>query len=290
MSQILVVGNALIDHIYEVSHYPAEDEELRAMSQTQTLGGNSTNTAQVLQQLGHLCTLLNTFAADSQGEWLRQQLEQQGIKISYSPILAGYQTPNSVILLNQQSGSRTIIHHRHLPELAQEALNNLPLAQYDWFHFEGRNVEVLPHLIGQVRQVRKHQLISLELEKNRVGLEVLIGLVDVVFISQAYWQAQYPHLTPQQWLQQLNSHYPHTIMTLTLGKQGALVLERGGEIQHVTVPAVQVVDTVGAGDTFNAGMIAALCEGQNALEAVHFAVQLAQRKVQQYGLARLVKH
>lgn len=63
MSQILVVGNALIDHIYQVGHYPAEDEELRATSQTQTLGGNGTNTVQVLQQLGHLCTLLNTFCS-----------------------------------------------------------------------------------------------------------------------------------------------------------------------------------------------------------------------------------
>lgn len=87
-----------------------------------------------------------------------------------------------MILLNQQTGSRTIIHHRHLPELAQEALNNLPLAQYDWFHFEGRNVEVLPHLIKQVRQHQLKARISLELEKNRAGLEVLIGLVRMWFL------------------------------------------------------------------------------------------------------------
>lgn len=44
------------------------------------------------------------------------------------------------------------------------------------------------------------------------------------------------------------------------------------------------------GNALNAGMIAALCEGQSPQEALHFAVQLAQYKVQQYGLARLIKH
>jgi ketohexokinase len=57
---------------------------------------------------------------------------------------------------------------------------------------------------------------------------------------------------------------------------------------HAPALAVEtVVDTVGAGDTFNAGLIHALATGQLLEEALHYAVALAGRKVQQQGLAGL---
>ena len=47
MSRILVVGNATLDIIHSVDHYPAEDEELRASTQRRVRGGNAATTAYV---------------------------------------------------------------------------------------------------------------------------------------------------------------------------------------------------------------------------------------------------
>lgn len=47
------------------------------------------------------------------------------------------------------------------------------------------------------------------------------------------------------------------LVCVTQGAQGALALTRAGQL-HVPAPQVQVADTVGAGDTFNAGLLAGL--------------------------------
>lgn len=55
------------------------------------------------------------------------------------------------------------------------------------------------------------------------------------------------------------------------GEQGARIY-RGTSSFHIPAPAVRVVDTVGAGDSFNAGLLAGLVRGSDLLEAVNLAV------------------
>jgi ribokinase len=50
-------------------------------------------------------------------------------------------------------------------------------------------------------------------------------------------------------------------VVLTLGDQGALVLDRRGHIEHLPAHAVDVVDSVGAGDAFCGVLGAALARG-----------------------------
>lgn len=64
---MLVVGNAVLDPIFNVDHYPAEDEGMRASSRRLSVGGNAANTAQVLADLGHRVILLATLAPDAPG-------------------------------------------------------------------------------------------------------------------------------------------------------------------------------------------------------------------------------
>lgn len=289
MSQVLLIGNALVDWVNEVDHYPFEDEELRVLKYSRRVGGNAANTAQVLQQLGHECTWLGTLADDNEGVWLKSTLQKQGIAMDYAPVLANTHTPHSTIILNQSNGSRTILHQRQLPELQTEHLNTLLLSEYDWFHLEGRNVDLLPEFLKTIQRSRIDQPISLEIEKNRHGLEVLMAEVDVVFMSGAYFKAKYLSQNPYAVLRELSTRYPKTIITITLGAEGALVVDAQGQIHYAPAQVVEVLDTVGAGDVFNAAMISALASGLTPQEALYFAVQLAQHKVQQYGLDNLIK-
>ena len=71
---------------------------------------------------------------------------------------------------------------------------------------------------------------------------------------------------------------------VTLGAQGAQIVN--GE-DSVTIPtyAVDVVDTTGAGDAFNAGLAVALAEGKALAEAVRFANAAAALSVTKPGAA-----
>lgn len=59
-------------------------------------------------------------------------------------------------------------------------------------------------------------------------------------------------------------------LVVTRGEHGALILNNDGQIEAPGV-AVDVVDTTGAGDAFNAGLAVALAEGKPLAEAVRFA-------------------
>ena len=56
---------------------------------------------------------------------------------------------------------------------------------------------------------------------------------------------------------------------LTLGADGAIV-DDGGTREHVNTIDVEVVDTTGAGDAFNAGVAVARAEGTSTVEAARF--------------------
>lgn len=60
-------------------------------------------------------------------------------------------------------------------------------------------------------------------------------------------------------------------VVVTMGGEGALILS-GEEVHEVEAVPVEVVDTTGAGDAFNAGLATALAEGLDLVDAVRFAV------------------
>ena len=71
---------------------------------------------------------------------------------------------------------------------------------------------------------------------------------------------------------------------VTLGAQGAQIVS-GGESAVIPTYAVDVVDTTGAGDAFNAGLAVALAEGKALAEAVRFANAAAALSVTKPGAA-----
>lgn len=69
---------------------------------------------------------------------------------------------------------------------------------------------------------------------------------------------------------------------VTLGKSGALVLDRGGS-EMVSGFKVKVEDTTAAGDVFNGALAVALAEKKNIYEAVRFANAAAALSVTKLG-------
>ena len=69
---------------------------------------------------------------------------------------------------------------------------------------------------------------------------------------------------------------------ITLGSRGVFVSSDGRE-ESVPAFKVDAIDTTGAGDAFNGGLLAALAEGRDIWEAVRFANGLAALSVQKLG-------
>ncbi len=284
MRHILVTGIATLDIVNRVEHYPAEDEELRAIEQQLRRGGNAANTAGVLAQLGEHCRLACTLADDMGGDFIQQDLRRSDIDFDASLIIAGGATPTSYITQNRQNGSRTIVHYRNLPELSFEQFDRFDLSGYDWFHFEGRNPQQTGLMMEKARHTGKP--LSLEVEKPRPQLDRLLPLCNVMMISRAFAETQ-GFASATECLAHFSERFPQTQITCTWGDKGAWAIAQKNLFYSPAFPPRQIVDTIGAGDTFNAGLIHRLNTGDRLERALEFACRLAGKKCGLQGFDRL---
>jgi len=288
MAKILGIGNAVLDVVLSVDHHPKEDEELRAQHKHIATGGNVNNTLYVLNQLGHHTDICTTLAADSEAKQLQKDLTRRGIGVEFVQTFIKGRTPTSYVTLNTQNGHRTIVHFRDLPEVNFDFFAKIEIEEYDWLHFEGRNMAQLPGMINIAKTFLTHQPISLEIEKPRAGIEALFSSVNLLFFSHHYAQAK-GYKDGHELLSDIKLANTHAVCSW--GTQGAWCKPANGKISHI--PAIQlnkVMDTLGAGDTFNAGIIHALTEKQTLEEAVTFATTLAAKKCQQSGLDNILEN
>jgi ketohexokinase len=165
-----------------------------------------------------------------------------------------------------------------------------------WIHFEGRVPEVLLECVKWLRKERPEVKISVECEKpERTGMTDVVQFADVVFYSRL-WAEKNGFDSAKTFL---DSQKPGTrdgaVLCCTWGSGGAMAVGKKEEEEDIWADVkawqaaeseqMQVVDTIGAGDTFIAGMLYALTnhEEWELQRKLEFANQLAGKKVLQEG-------
>lgn len=286
MARILAIGTATLDLIFTLTRYPDEDAELRARGLRLSPGGNAANTLVVLSQLGHVCAFGGVLAEGPEAAPILEHLVRYRIDLTACPRVPG-RPPTSCVLLSLEGGTRTIVHYRDLPEFSDEEFSQIDLTQFDWVHFEGRDGSETVRMVRRFCESRPDLPCSVEVEKPRPGIEAVFANVRMLVFSRTY--ANYLGFdAPRPFLLRMREQASRADLIVTWGKEGAYGLNRRGEIHHSPAfPPVEVKDTLGAGDTFNAGLIDAYVKGRTLAEALAQACRLAGQKCGQIGLGGL---
>ena len=282
MAGILLVGTATLDLVFGLSHHPHANEEMRAQSLSTVRGGNAANSAVVLSLLGHAAEFLGVLADAPETSVMTEDFEQHGVAFTHCPRLPG-KPPTSSIYLS--GDTRSIVHYRDLPELSAQAIEAVDLKGYDWVHFEGRNIAVTQAMMEHVRNLRPDLPVSLELEKPRDGIDALFGLADVLICSSGFAKHG-GSATPDEFLRWMQQRAPQARIVLASGEQGAYGLDAPGTIHHAAaMPPASMVNTLGAGDTFNAAIIHAALAKASMPAMLSAACRLAGAKCGVHGFA-----
>ncbi|KAI9189451.1 hypothetical protein H9P43_000884 [Blastocladiella emersonii ATCC 22665] len=329
---VLFVGGAYFDQVLYVAEYPKEDDKLRALDVAKRPGGNSMNSAVVLSQLldpttaadGGRCGILTAVGGRSSDVQDVLVATARAHGISWYPVPhAAHFHPTAWILTSRATASRTIINHNTLPQLtAAEMLACIAAARprVRWIHFEGRtNTGDLREAMAAVAEGKGKgkgkgdMTTSLELERpNREGLDALIALADVVFVSNEFARfhgrdgdvpvAQVEQVADPKGMEMADADADLVRRSvawvarwmvprmragatafLTLGSHGAIAVHAGRAYHAPVRRGITPVDTIGAGDSFNAGAIAGLLRGLSVPDALRFAVTVAGVKVARDG-------
>ncbi|XP_078046269.1 ketohexokinase isoform X2 [Augochlora pura] len=243
--KVLCVGLTCLDIVQTCTHYPEEDSDQRSVEYRWQRGGNASNTCTVLSLLGTSCEFF------------------------------GIGCPTSTVILSQSTGSRTILHHNpSMPELVLKNFEQLRLQDYSWIHFEGRNLNEVLSMMQCVENYNNmlsysqdstdkegawSQMpitVSVELENPKSELLDLLAYVDVAFISKDFAQSR-GHDNMSDTLKHVaNDAKSGATLICAWGDRGAMAKTPDNIIvQSPAFSPHKVVDTLGAGDTFNAAVL-----------------------------------
>jgi len=306
--------------VFRVPHFPIEDEKLRAKALTRRRGGNTANSLEVLSQLqrhdpegAHISpTSLHLLAVLPEQQSAASQFistSLPGVNISDVSLFRKQhqEAASSYIIQSEEKRSRTIVSINQLPEMQAEEFTHQVRKftteqgqpwKKAWFHFEGRVPEITLQCVRFLRETYPHFKISVECEKpERTGMVEVAQYADVVFYSKL-WAVKNGYEDARSFLEARRSETRDgALLCCTWGSGGATAVQKGDEEVWADVEAWQadgkegtrVVDTIGAGDTFIAGVLFAVNEhGEWGLHRkLEFANELAGRKVGQEGFGGL---
>ncbi|KTF72008.1 hypothetical protein cypCar_00033715 [Cyprinus carpio] len=228
---------------------------------------------------------------DTDTSFIVGDFARRGVDISGVAWQPWGETPCACCVVCPTNGSRTVVlSDTNLPDVSVEDFSKVDLSQYKWIHWEGRNADEQVKMIERVREYNSKQeeknrvTISVEIEKTREALYQLFPLGDLVFVSKDVAQ----HFGFTSAAAALKGFYGRLSKGATLicawAEKGADAMGPDGVIIHSDAfPPEKLVDTLGAGDTFNASVIYSLSNGGSLQDALTFGCQIAGKKCGVHG-------
>lgn len=250
----LVIGEALIDIVIDPEGGRSEHA-----------GGSPANVALGLARLGHQVSLLTHVGPDAHGELLRRHLTSGEVALAEGSTSA----PRTPTATARVAPKRTVDYDFDLTwEIPVPRL-----AGFSHLHTGSIAATLEPGastVLETVRQARPQLTISYDpnLRPQIMGdphgvrsrVEELVGLADVVKASDEDVQWLYAG-APVADIARLWGQLGPPLVVLTRGPDGALVLLPGTDTEtEVAAATAQVVDTVGAGDSFMSGLLSGLLD------------------------------
>jgi sugar/nucleoside kinase (ribokinase family) len=301
---VVVVGDANVDMVI---HLPKSKKETEKADLTQSEpelygGGTAANVAVALARLGVPVAFVGAVGDDGYGRFVRDGLQAEGIDIHQLHTLHDAFTP-MVIAMIQPDGERLIVVWP--PErgadvrLAAKHLDAAQIANAAWLHTTGMCLRHSPvrETVLRAMQIAQEAGVPVSLDLNlrlelwgwrdniRETIDRAVDLADVVFGNAAEEIVPVARMASGAAVEAA-AHIVSggkRIVVARQGLAGALAATPGGTTHAQAFSVENVVDTLGAGDAFNGGFIAAQVECRPVAEALRWGNAVAALKIGQPG-------
>jgi sugar/nucleoside kinase (ribokinase family) len=291
MRPLAVIGNVNVDLILgPTAPWPKAGTEIIVDHDELRVGGQAGNSALAWEALGVEFEIAANVGNDQFGLWLRDAFGDRATKWPVCP-----ERTTLSVGITHPDGERTFFTtHGHLPRFSlADALSvldgerlsggyallcgsflTIDLAReydgfFDWAHGHGISVVLDTGWPPDGWTDANCALVRSWLSRcdcallNEVEATTLAGLDNPSEAAAALW----------------SSMPKGAIVVVKCGPDGAIAIGLDGKLVSAAAPAVKVVDTIGAGDVFNAAFIVTLAKDQPLAACLAAGVQVASRAI-----------
>jgi ribokinase len=267
---IVSIGNINIDLSFHLGRMPNVDAEVFSDDFMLSHGGSAANLAFAAGRLGLKVAMLGCVGDDPLGKEGVAELEGAGVDCTNVKRVKGART-GTVCVLVDRKGHRSMIAFRGANENLASALDaGIPEAKI--VHLSNVSRAVLRKVLGA------HRSRSISLDPGGGVVEIGIGSLeglDILLLNEQEFAA----LTglPLEGGTELLANKVNTVV-IKRGKEG-VYSAKGAERFRQPSFDVRVVDTTGAGDSFDAGFLLGILEGREMQECLGFGQAVAAMKI-----------
>ena len=289
MKNLLVLGSSNTDMVVSVDEIPVPGQTVIGKSFEIFGGGKGGNQAIAARRAGANVKFLVSVGDDTYGGTALERYRREGIDVGSAQILAG--TPSGIALIFVAANGENCI------AVASGANPRLDPAYID---AQSASFASADMLLMQL-EVPVDSISHAAALARRSGVAVILNPAPAAVLPESLLDGIYC-LTPNATeAEQLSGQRVTDLesaeraadallargvrnVIITLGRLGALLKGETG-LHHEPAPVVEIVDTTGAGDTFNGILAALLTEGYALTEATRLAVRGAALSVGKRGAA-----
>ncbi len=281
MSRVACFGYVNPGVVLVVDQYPPANSGAYFSMRRPFIGADCAMVALMLARWGHEPHLIaNDLGDDPPGHETLRQLREAGIT-PHLRLRPDLHTPQEVDIADR-AGTRTFFVESNYPvwsSLANadfDAIDGSAMLYLDWYVGEAAR-----HAAQRAQAARVPIFLNVEYSLRAPDrYRDLMALATFVQIpmSDVHRDPEDPTALAQAALD-MGAH----AVFVTRGKFGSLVAQPGSLVE-IAAPAVNIVDTQGAGAVYSAAAIAALLQGEPPDAAARFATRLASLKCAQHGL------
>ena len=245
-ARLTVVGSVNVDLVARVERLPEPGETLDSASFDRIPGGKGANQAVAAARLGADVELVAAIGDDEFGRLAAEAIDDAGVAPRLK--VTGEPTGIAMILVDVEGENAIVV----------SAGANAQLTADDVAHVTGATLCQLEVPVETVTATAaRSERFFLNAAPARTLARDLIDRAEIVIVNRHE-------------LDVLGDATPG-LVCLTLGAEGAVLLESGEEVARARPPHVDAVDGTAAGDAFTACLVVALLEGREREDALRRA-------------------
>ncbi len=291
MAHIAAIGEVMV----ELSPFPTANNNGRE-TMSLSFAGDTYNTAVYMARLGLKTDYVTQLGDDPYSKQIMQRMDRENIGTSFIKQIPG-RTPGLYIIRNRPDGEREFFYWRKEAPAreifsSQEAADQLfkKLVDCNCVYLSGITLAVIGERSREFLYCALHKLrqqgVIIAFDSNyrprlwsdkaeaQQAMLAIMQYTDIALLTlddeKLLWGDDSIEGCKERY-----SAYMICELVLKRGADDAVIIKQGKEIRVPVPPVEGVVDTTGAGDTFNAGYLAARLQKKSVEEAAQLGIRCA---------------